>query len=86
MIYTIEASKQFQKQMSKLDKYTQVLIKGWITRNLVNCENPRQFGKLLTGNHVRYWQYRIGDYRIICEIDDNKCVIVAISNRKEIYK
>ena len=88
MKYTVSNTKRFSKAFSKLDKYTQVLIKSWITKNLINCENPRLQGKALTGNLSKYWRYRIGDYRLICEIHDSELVIIAVTigHRKEIYK
>ena len=88
MKYTVSNTKRFSKAFSKLDKYTHVLIKSWITKNLINCENPRLHGKALTGNLSKYWRYRIGDYRLICEIHDSELVIIAVTigHRKEIYK
>lgn len=63
------------------------MIKAWITKNLVNCENPRQHGKGLTSNRSGQWRYRIGDYRLICEIQDNNLIILALSigHRREVY-
>lgn len=50
-------------------------------------ENPRDAGKALTGNLRTYWRYRVGDYRVVCEIRDNDLVIVAviIGHRSEVY-
>jgi len=87
MIYKIETTSKFDKQFKKLNKYTQILIKSWIDKNLENCTNPRIHGKGLTANRSKQWRYRIGDYRIICEIDDNKLIILAleIGHRRNIY-
>ena len=79
MRYSIETTARFDKEFKKLDKYTQRMIKGWIIKNLVGIENPRQFGKGLTSNRSGQWRYRIGDYRLICQIDDNRLVILALS-------
>ena len=75
------------KQLNKMDKYTKALIMGWIERNLVDCDNPRRYGKSLTGNKSGQWRYRIGDYRIICEIQDKKIAILVLEagHRKNIY-
>jgi mRNA interferase RelE/StbE len=64
------------------------MIKAWIEKHLVNCEDPRIHGKGLTANHSGQWRYRIGDYRIICQINDTELVILALSvgHRNEIYK
>lgn len=87
MIYRIETTARFNKEFKKLDRYTQRMIKGWIDKNLVGLENPRQHGKALTANRSGQWRYRIGDYRIICNIDDDKLVILALTvgHRKEVY-
>ena len=71
MSYTLRYSKQAIKELKKLDPYTQKIIKGWIEKNLLDCENPRAHGKSLTANRSGQWRYRIGDYRLICHIDDD---------------
>ncbi len=75
------------KQLRKLDKSTQKIILNWIDKNLVNCLNPRIKGKALVDNHRGEWRYRIGDYRIITEIKDDKIIILVleIGHRKNIY-
>ena len=50
MKYTVEYTKRAIKQLKKLDKQTSALLLGWIEKNLVDCDNPRQFGKGLTAN------------------------------------
>ena len=88
MSYRVETTKRFDKEFKKLDRYTQMIIKSWIDKNLVNCENPRAHGKGLTSNRSGQWRYRIGDYRIICEIEDDRLVILTLSvgHRSDIYK
>ncbi len=87
MKYTVQYTAGAIKNLKKLDKHTQALILGWIEKNLMNCENPRQHGKCLTANRSGQWRYRIGDYRLICEIEDDKIVILILSigHRREIY-
>ena len=86
-IYSVELSERFKKEFKKLDKYTQKIIRAWIDKNLVETENPRVNGKSLTGDRSGQWRYRIGDYRLICIINDNKFVILALTvgHRKDIY-
>lgn len=88
MTYSIETTKRFDKEFKKLDRYTMKMIKSWIEKNLVNCENPRAHGKGLSSNRSGQCRYRIGDYRLICEIQDSKLIILALSigHRSEIYK
>jgi len=87
MKYRIETTPRFDKEFRKLDRYTMRMIKAWIEKNLVNSENPRAHGKALTANRSGQWRYRIGDYRLICEIRDNELVILALSigHRREVY-
>ena len=88
MSYSIETTARFNKEFKKLDKYTQRMIKGWIEKNLVGEENPRRHGKGLTANRSGQWRYRIGDYRLLCHIDDGKLIILALSvgHRRAIYE
>lgn len=88
MIYTVNTTPRFDKEFKKLDKYTQWMLVAWIDKNLENCTNPRIYGKGLTSNRREQWRYRIGDYRIICNIEDNKLVILALTvgHRRDVYK
>ena len=87
MTYTLETTSRFDKEFKKLDRYTQRMIKAWIEKNLVGCTDPRIHGKWLTANRSGQWRYRIGDYRLICAIEDSRLVILALSvgHRSEIY-
>ena len=88
MIYNVRTTNRFDKEFKNLDKYTQRMIKSWIEKNLVGCTEPRQHGKGLTSNRSGQWRYHIGDYRLICEIQENELIILALSigHRREIYK
>ena len=88
MKYEVELSERFKKEFRKLDKYTQKMIRAWINKNLVETENPRLHGKGLTANRSGQWRYRIGDYRLICNINDNKLTILALSvgHRRDVYE
>lgn len=85
--YKVDVSKRFMREFKKLDKYTQKLIRAWINKNIVETTDPRRHGKALIGDHAGQWRYRIGDYRLICEIKDEQLIILAISigHRREIY-
>ena len=87
MSYKVNSTPRFDKEFRKLDRYTQKMIKAWITKHLVGCEDPRATGKGLTANQKGRWRYRIGDYRIICDIQDEELVILALTvgHRREIY-
>ena len=85
--FKVEYTPKAVKQLTKLDKYTRNLIYAWIDKNLQDCENPRIHGKGLTSNRSGQWIYRIGDYRLVCEIYDKKITILVleIGHRKNIY-
>ncbi len=87
MKYKVVFTEKAKKQLKKLDKHISALIIGWIEKNIENSTNPRLYGKGLVGNKAGQWRYRIGDYRIICEIQDDKIIvlILEIGHRKEIY-
>lgn len=88
MQYSVETTSRFDREFKKPDKYTQLMLKAWIEKNLMDCENPRQQGKALVGNKKGQWRYRIGDYRLICDIQDNKLIILAMSvgHRNKVYR
>lgn len=88
MTYHVEFSRRALKDIKKLDKATAALILGWIRKNLEGCENPRVHGKGLTANHSGEWRYRVGDYRLLAEIQDGRLVIVmlTVGHRSEVYK
>ncbi len=87
MKYSVETTDRFDKEFKKLDKYTQRMIKAWIEKHLVGCSDPRCCGKGLTSNRSGQWRYRIGDYRMICQINDNRLIILAltIGHRGKVY-
>ncbi len=87
MSYRVETTPRFDKEFKKLDRYTMKIIKGWIEKHLEGCDNPRAHGKGLSANRAGQWRYRIGDYRLICHIEDDRLVILALSvgHRRDVY-
>ena len=87
MSWHIETTVRFDREFKKLDRYTQRMLKAWIEKHLVGCDDPRVYGKGLTANRSSQWRYRIGDYRMICLIEDEKLIILALSigHRSSIY-
>ncbi len=87
MKFEVLYTKKAKKSIGKLDASIKILIKGWIDKNLVNTENPRLYGKALTGNLRNYWRYRVGNYRIVVEIKDNELIVlvVDVGHRRKIY-
>lgn len=87
MNYTVIFADKAQKQLEKLDRNIAALIIGWVEKNLQNCENPRLHGKGLIANRSGQWRYRIGDYRLICEIQEKEITILVleVGHRRNIY-
>ena len=88
MIYQLVTTDRFDKAFKKLDRQTQKIIKAWIDKNLMQCIDLRIHGKGLTSNRSGQWRYRVGDYRILAEIQEERLVLVLIDigHRSRIYK
>jgi mRNA interferase RelE/StbE len=89
LAWIIKYSDSARKQLKKLDKQSAIRILDFMDERISESGNPRSIGKVLTGPKLgTYWRYRVGDYRIICDIQDGQlCVLVIeIGNRKEIYR
>lgn len=71
-----------------MDAGVRRVIVSWLLKNIDGCEDPRVYGKGLTANRSGAWRYRVGDYRILCEIQEDKLVVLAIEvgHRREVYK
>ncbi len=88
MTWTIEYSEAVRRDVRKIDKQTQKRIREFLETRVVSLEHPRQIGKPLKGSQFEnLWRYRVGDYRILCEIQDERVVVLVleIGHRKEIY-
>ena len=86
--YKVEFSKRAAKALSKMDPPTKQLIVSWVEQRLEGCDNPRRYGKGLEGDLSSAWSYRVGDYRVIADIADDKILIYVldIGHRRKIYK
>lgn len=85
---TIEYSDDALKQLTKMDKHDAKIIKDYMNDEIAVLSSPYQKGKSLTGNLSGLWRYRVADYRIICEIKNDKLnvLVLQIGHRREIYK
>ena len=88
MAWQIELSETASKQLAKLDKTEAKRITTFLRQKLAEIDNPRQVGKALTGPLSGLWRYRVGDYRLICEIQDGvlRILVLKIGNRKQVYR
>ena len=86
--YRVKYEKKAIKQLEKIDRPERYILRSWIEKNLVGTTNPRQHGKALKGELNEYWRYRVGDYRIIAEINDDEVLILVIEvgHRRDIYR
>ncbi len=87
MSYRIVFTKSAKKKFDRLDHSTRLILTKWIAKHLENAKDPRLSGKALSANRVGQWRYRIGDYRLIAEIEDDKLIIlfIDVGHRREIY-
>ncbi|MEG2848345.1 MAG: type II toxin-antitoxin system RelE/ParE family toxin [Bacilli bacterium] len=85
--YKVEFSETSLGHLKKLDKSVQTIILKWIKKNLVDCNNPKAHGKALVGNKKGFWRYRVGNYRLLCNIHDDVLTILVleVGHRSEIY-
>lgn len=89
MVWQIELTATAVKQLAKLDKTEARRITAFLRQRLAVLGDPRTTGKALSGPQLgMYWRYRIGDYRVICDIQNNRlCVLVIeIGHRREVYR
>lgn len=88
MAYRVELTSKAKKQLTKMDRFDAARIISWIEKNLEGIEIPRRIGDPLRGNHAGTWRYKVGVYRILCDIQDDVLVIqvIAVGHRKDIYK
>lgn len=88
MAWKIEYTKSALSELKKLDKQEAKHIVNFISDRIANLDNPRSTGKPLTGNLVDLWRYRVGNYRIITEIQDQIiCILILrVGHRKDVYK
>lgn len=87
MGYRIMIPDRVNKKILIFDKSTRKLLYDYISKNLKDTDNPRLHGKALTGNLKGLWRYKIIDYRLIVDIQDEQLIIVAIDfeHRSKIY-
>jgi len=88
LVWTIEIARTAEKQIKKLDRPTQAAIVRFLRERLKSAENPRQWGKPLHGDKRGLWRYRVGNYRLICDIQDEgiTVLVLEVAHRKEAYR
>lgn len=88
MAWQIEFTDGARKQLAKLAHLEAKRIRDYLRHRIGTLDNPRDLGKALTGQHAGLWRYRVGDYRLICEMRDDVLVVLVlrIGHRREVYR
>lgn len=88
MAWTLQISETAKRQLKRLDRSTAKLVSRHLNRLILETDNPRQRGKPLTANFAGLWRYRVGDYRVICDIQDGELLVLVlqIAHRREVYR
>ncbi|WP_105402088.1 type II toxin-antitoxin system RelE/ParE family toxin [Neorhizobium sp. T7_12] len=89
MAWSIEFDKLVRRQVEKLDPQVQKRIHSFLYNRLAKLDSPRQAGEALHGSELgKFWRYKVGDYRIICDIQDHKLVVlvIEIGHRSKVYR
>ncbi len=89
MAWAVEFDPDAVKDLKKLDKQVQARILEFLRERLARLTNPRELGEALAGSKLgNYWKYRVGDWRIICDLQDQRIVVrvLRVGNRREVYR
>jgi mRNA interferase RelE/StbE len=88
LAWTIEIAATVRRDLERLDREAAKRITRFLLERVARADNPRDLGKSLTGSMKGLWSYRVGDYRILCEIEDHRFVVIAVGvgHRREIYR
>jgi mRNA interferase RelE/StbE len=88
LAWTIEYAETAVKQLRKLDKAVARRIADFMDERIASGDDPRRLGKALKGPLGDLWSYRVGDLRILCDIQDGTLTVLVlqIGNRREIYR
>jgi len=89
MAWNVEFSIDADRELNKLDPPQARRILKFLSERVARVENPRSLGKPLQGSRFgEFWRYRVGDYRLICKIEDERLLVLVlrIGHRKEIYR
>lgn len=88
MAWKISFDKRAEKQFAKLEQDAQVQIAAYLRHRVAAQTDPRKLGKALRGEQKGYWRYRVGDYRVICDLRDGELLVLVLElgHRREVYR
>jgi len=87
-VWRVEFDRAADRDLRKLGSEAERLITRYLRERIATADDPRRFGHALTGDRKGLWRYRVGDYRIIASIEDDRFVVlvVTIGHRREVYR
>ena len=89
LAWQIEFDLDALKELKRLDRPVQIRLVAFLRDRLAPLEDPRSLGEALSGARLgSYWKYRVGDWRIVCDIQDQRVVVrvLRLGNRRELYR
>lgn len=88
MVWTIEFLPDAAKELRKLDRQVAARIVRTLEERIAPLADPRTIGSALVGEHARLWRWRIGDYRVVARIEDERVtvLVVGVPHRREVYR
>jgi len=89
MAYNVELSESAERELGKLGASQAKRILKFLHQRVAKLDDPRSIGEALHGSRLgEFWKYRVGDYRLICKIEDDRLIVLVlrVGHRKEIYR
>ena len=89
MAWRIEVTQTAEKQLAKLDRPVARRIVAFLRERVAASDDPRSLGEALKGSELgEYWKYRVGDWRVICQIEDARVTVMVLrlGDRRDVYR
>ncbi len=89
MAWRVEFGRSAERELDKLDRQSARRILAFLHSRVAGAEDPRRLGEALKGSELgEFWKYRVGDYRVICRIEDHALLVlvVRLGNRRDVYR
>ncbi len=89
MVWRIEFDEPVKKQLAQLDRQIARRITTFLRERVATLDSPRMIGEALTGSRLgEFWKYRVGDYRILCRLEDDvlRVFVIKVGNRRDVYR
>jgi mRNA interferase RelE/StbE len=89
MAYSVELAESADRELGKLDAQHRKRILKFLHERVAKLDDPRSLGEALHGSQLgEFWKYRVGDYRLISKIEDDRLLVLVlrVGHRREIYR